>query len=248
MNGKMGDDLMTASKSVSSNAAFKKVELFRLNPLFRNLAPKILGKLDAQVSRKKAGRGEIIFAKDDPGHSLIGVTSGAVKISVFAPDGREIVLNIINAGEVFGEIALLDGGPRSADATAMTDCELQIIDRRDFVAIMREEPDMPLTIIKLLCARLRSTSDQVHDVMFLNAATRIAKSILKIAAVDQSGTDKLVAKVTQREISQIVGLSREMTNKQLRIWERAGVVKIARGSIVLMDLVELTRIAADDEA
>ena len=108
----------------------------------------------------------------------MGVLSGAVKISVASSDGRDVVLNIIHEGEIFGEIALLDGHPRTADATAMTDCEAFIvIERRDFLPFLRSQPDVTLKFIEILCARLRWTSEQVQDVTFLSLQTRLAKAL-----------------------------------------------------------------------
>jgi CRP-like cAMP-binding protein len=197
------------------------------------------------MTRKTVRRGTTIFAKDDPGVGLIGVIRGSVKISVVTADGREAVLNILNSGEVFGEMALLDGRPRSADATAMSDCELVSIDRSVFVSILRGDPDVALKIIEMLCARLRRSSEQVQDVMYLNAPVRLAKTLLQLATKPEVAGPARKAKITQREISQIVGLSREMTNKQLRMWERSRWVKLERGGVVLLQPSRLEKIAAE---
>jgi len=191
-------------------------------------------------------KGATIFAKGDAGIGLIGVVSGSIKISVTSADGRDIVLNIIHPGEVFGEIALLDGRPRTANATAMSDCELIVIERREFIPFLRSEPDVTLKLMEILCSRLRRTSEQVQDVTFLNLSARLAKTLLRLAA--NAGPPKPTAKVTltQREISQIVGRSRESTNKQLRAWAKRGWIRLERGSVTVLKADKLAEIAAAD--
>ena len=211
----------TPSESPKPGEGIDKLGLIRNHFLFSHLTPGAMQQLASRMTRKTARRGAVIFAKDDPGAGLIGVIRGSVKISMVAADGREASINIINAGEVFGEMALLDGQPRSADATAMSDCELVSIDRSVFVSILRDDPNVALKIIEILCARLRRSSEQVQDVMYLNAPARLAKTLLQLAPKPDAAGTARKAKITQREISQIVGLSREMTNKQLRSSERS---------------------------
>jgi len=189
-------------------------------------------------------KGDRIFEKGDDGVGLIGVVSGSVKISVTSADGRDVVLNIIRSGEVFGEIALLDGRARTANATAMSDCELIVIERREFIPFLRSEPDVTLKLMEILCSRLRRTSEQVQDVTFLNLSTRLAKTLLRLTA--NAGSSGAVGKatITQREISQIVGKSRESTNKRLRAWARRGWIRLERGSVTVLKADKLEELAA----
>jgi CRP-like cAMP-binding protein len=154
------------------------------------------------------------------------------------------VLNIIRPGEVFGEIALLDGRARTANAAAMSDCELIVIERREFIPFLRSEPDVTLKLMEILCSRLRKTSEQVQDMTFLNLSTRLAKTLLSLTA--NAGSSKPAARVaiTQREISQIVGRSRESTNKQLRAWARRGWIRLERGSVTVLKADKLVDLAA----
>ena len=103
-----------------------------------------------------------------------------MKISISSPDGRNAILNLIGAGEIFGEIALLDGQTRSADATANTNCELFTIDRREFVPFVRSQPTLAMKFIELLCTRLRRTSDQVEQVILQNLPGRLASALLRL--------------------------------------------------------------------
>ncbi len=216
--------------------------LLQKHALFCELKPEAIDALAAHMVTKRVPRGTLIFSKNDPGTGLLGVINGTVKITAPSMEGREALLNIIYPGEIFGEIALLDGNTRSADATAMTDCELVLINRSDFVSLLSRQSEIAIKLIEILCAKLRNTSDQVHDVMFLNAPARIAKALLRIAVADE-GTGKRKAKITQSEISQIAGLSREITNKQLRIWEEKRLVKIERGGVILLQTQALEEIA-----
>jgi CRP/FNR family cyclic AMP-dependent transcriptional regulator len=220
------------------------VSLLRNHPLFCELAPPILERIGTYVKRRSMPKGSTIFEKGDAGLGLIGVVSGSVKISVASADGRDIVLNIIRPGEVFGEIALLDGRARTANATAMSDCELIVIERREFIPFLRSEPDVTLKLMEILCSRLRKTSEQVQDMTFLNLSTRLAKTLLRLANAN-AGPSKTAGKVaiTQREISQIVGRSRESTNKQLRAWAKRGWIRLERGSVTVLKADKLMDIA-----
>src|ERR1700737_735921 len=156
-----------------------RLALLRNHFLFRDLPPPVLDHLGSYMKTRKIERGATIFSKGDPGTGLLGVLAGAVKVSVASADGKDIVLNVFHEGEIFGEIALLDGRPRTADATAMSDCELIVIERRDFIPFLRSQPDLIMQIVEILCARLRSTTEQVQDVTFLHLPTRLAKALLR---------------------------------------------------------------------
>ena len=194
----------------------------------------------------KIPRGVTIFAKGDPETGLIGVLNGSVKISVASADGRDIVLNIIQAGEIFGEIALLDGHPRTADATTMSECELMVIERRDFIQFLRNQSDMMLKFIEILCSRLRRTSEQVQDLTFLNLPTRLAKALLQLTSQSGTSTSRRTVAITQREISQVIGRSRESTNKQLRAWAKRGWITLDRGGVTVLATDQLIGIAKAD--
>jgi len=156
----------------------------------------------------------------------LGVLAGTVKISVPSADGREIVLNIMREGDIFGAISALDSRPRGADATAMTDCELIVIERRDFIPFLHGQPDLCMHVIDLLCSRVRRRTEQIQDVTFLDLPTRLAKALLRLAADAQPPGSAPKVVITQSEISQIIGRSREMTNKQLRAWASDGLIRL----------------------
>ena len=126
------------------------------------------------------------------------------------------MFNLITDGTIFGEIAVLDGLPRTADATAITDCSLMTIERRHFISLVHERPDFALKLIEILCGRLRHTTEQLEDVMFLDLPSRLAKTLLQLC--DQARPSPQACKIalTQRDLADMIGMSRESTNKQLR--------------------------------
>lgn len=228
----------------STGGATDRASLLRNHPLFCELTPPVLDRISAYIRKRSVPKGDTIFEKGDAGVGLIGVVAGSVKISVTSADGRDIVLNVIRSGEVFGEIALLDGRARTANATAMSDCELIVIERREFIPFLRSEPDVTLKLMEILCSRLRKTSEQVQDVTFLNLSTRLAKTLLRLTANAESSRSTGKVAITQREISQIVGRSRESTNKRLRAWARRGWVRLERGGVTVLKADKLAELAA----
>jgi CRP/FNR family transcriptional regulator, cyclic AMP receptor protein len=204
----------------------------------------LLGKLnedeiDALLRYSRVERypaGEEIFPKGSPGSSMMLVLSGSVRISSISLAGKEIVLNTIYAGQIVGEIAALDGGERSGDAVASSDCELLVLNRRDFMPFLEKHADICLMLIKILCQRLRQTSEQVEDLLFRHLEGRMAKALLHLSERSgQSGVDgrALELHMSQSELGAHVGSSRESVNKQLQIWQKAGLIDLAKGSIVI---------------
>jgi CRP-like cAMP-binding protein len=210
-----------------------QLAILHQHPILGELPRPAIERLIASATRRKVGRGTTIFAKGDPGTQLIGVLSGRVKIVVSSPNGREAVLNVVHEGDVFGEIALFDGRPRTAGAIAITDCELMSIDRRHLLPLVREQPDIAIKLIETLCARLRRSSEQYEDIMFLNLRARVAKLLLRLMEETKGPLPRKVV-VTQQEMSQMAGMSRESINKQLRAWARSKWVRLERGGVVVL--------------
>ena len=195
-----------------------------------------------RVERYPAG--SEIFSKGSPGSSMMAVLCGTLKMSSVSADGKEVVFNLMNPGDCFGEIALLDGEARSTDAVAMTDCELLMLYRRDFMPILEKRADICLILLKVLCQRLRQTTEQVEDVLFRHLESRIAKALLHLAesASLHSVQGIVDLHVSQRELGNIAGCSRESVNKQLQIWHRAGLIDLSKGSIVIRDIAAIERL------
>src|SRR6476646_5447501 len=201
---------------VLRSVARSTLALLRNHPIFCDLEPEALDQLCRYAKHSTLKRGATIVSKGDPGNSLIAVISGTVKISVSSADGRSAILNLIGAGETFGEVAVLDGLARTADATANTNCEIFVIDRREFIPFVRSQPALAMKFIELLCQRLRWTSDQVEELILQNLPGRLASALLRLTEKHKP-RGRTIA-ITQQEISEMVGMSRESINKQLRAW------------------------------
>ena len=228
--------------------ALDKRAVFARQELFAGLDPRELERLATYARPQRFRRGQTLYHKGDPGHGMMVVLSGTLKMAVPSPSGREVVLNTMHAGEVFGEIALLDGRERSTDAIAVTDAEVLVLERRDFVPFLEEHPRVALKLLEVLCARLRRTSEQVEDVVFLDLPARLAKALLRLAEREAGGArDGATVEITQKALGQLVGTSRESVNKQLQAWEARGVVETIKGGVVLRKVAALRQSAAPDE-
>ena len=224
---------------------FDKRAILQNHPIFGGLGAELLDRLSSYAIPQTVKSGTTIFARGDPGTSLFAVCSGTVKISAPSPDGRDAVFNLIMEGAIFGEIAVLDGLPRSADATAITDCSLMIIERRHFISLVHERPDFALKLIEILCGRLRHTTEQLEDVMFLDLASRLAKTLLQLC--DQARPSPQACKIalTQRDLADMIGMSRESTNKQLRMWQKRNWIRLERGGIMIVAPEALAAVASN---
>ncbi|MCL6648292.1 MAG: Crp/Fnr family transcriptional regulator [Chloroflexi bacterium] len=154
----------------------------RAVPLFHDLDAPSLEQLEARLRLRGFREGEIIFHRDDVGNALYVIRTGRVKIRLLADDGRETVLAILSPGDCFGELALLDGEPRSADAVAMERTETLILGREDFLAALDHNPTLARRILVLLSHKLRQTNEQLSDLVFYDLHGRVAKRLLELAA------------------------------------------------------------------
>src|SRR5579883_909382 len=237
--------MLQAGKSVRNE--FDKRAILRNHPIFGGLRPDLLERLTAHAVRRSIGSGTTIFARGDAGTCLFAILSGTIRISAPSPGGRSAIFNLLSEKAIFGEIALLDGLPRTADATAITDCELMVIERRDFVPLLREQPDIALKVIEVLCGRLRHTTEQLEDVMFLDLPGRLAKTLLQLAKASRPTPHGRKIALTQDHVAKIVGTSRESTNKQLREWETRNWLALERGGIVILAPEALAKVAPPPE-
>ncbi len=221
-------------------------QVLRRSRLFARLGDSEIDAILAHASVTRHVEGDQIFAKGDPGNSMMAVLKGRVMISSPSPDGRQVVLTVMREGDVFGEIALLDGNERTADATVMSDSELLVVPRRSLLALLERRPDLCIDLLIVLCERLRRTNEQVEDLAFLDLEARIAKVLIRLAeenGAGQSPTGPVGVKMSQRALGELVGGSRESVNKHLQDWKRSGIIAIEKGAIVIRDLAALTALA-----
>lgn len=214
--------------------------------LLAKLDDTALDTLLAVSSERRFTNGQVIFQKGEPGTSMMAVLEGRVRISAYSEDGREIILNMVDPGQLFGEIALLDGKERSADATAMGKTQLLILDRRDFLPFLERNPKIAVQLIEVLCARLRHTSDMVESIAFLEFGARLARVLLQMADHYGKPTENgllIDLRISQSDLGNLIASTRESVNRQLSAWTQEGVIVIDQGKITLLDRETLSSLA-----
>jgi CRP-like cAMP-binding protein len=214
--------------------------------LLQHLGADELKRLAATTTLANYPANAVIFQKGDPGSSMMAVIRGRVKICAHSADGRELVLNILGKDGLFGEIALLDGESRTADAVALEETDLLVLERAKFIPILIEHPDMALRLLSLVCKRLRQTNEYLEDTLFLEAPSRLARALLRLVPMfgkKGPGGVLLDVKLSQQQMANLVGLSRESVNKQLREWQREGLITLEKGLVTLHDQRSLEALA-----
>jgi CRP/FNR family cyclic AMP-dependent transcriptional regulator len=206
------------------------------SPLFCGLPPEALERVVGLAMQRKFRAGEIVFNRGDPGDALYAVVTGKIRISAGTADGREMSLNIMEPGDTFGEIALLDGGSRTASATATVDSELVSIRRDYFLGLVEREPRVALELLRLCGERLRWTSGLVEDGALRDASVRLAKRLLSLGKLDgQRNKAGFTLRISQEDLATFLGVSRQVVNQYLQGWKARGWVELGRGSITVLD-------------
>ena len=192
--------------------------------------------------------GDSIFLMGSQHDSVMAVLRGDVKISVPSADGKEVVLAVLHSGDVFGEIAMLDGKKRSADANALTACDLAVLHRRDVLAALENNPAAWMGLVEVLCRRLRRTDQHLVELALLEVPGRVAKALLRAVDGERQSSARPSAdfRLSQRELGNMVGATRESVNKCLQEWQRDGVIRMRRGVISISDRGALEALAEQD--
>lgn len=211
--------------------------------LFRGLPEAKRAELIARAHIRAYAQGETMFLMGDEGDCLMAVLSGRVRISVTSPDGREMVLALLGPGEILGEIAVLDGRERTADATAHTACSVAVLDRRDLLALLEREPAAWQAVVELLCARLRSTDQHIAEIALLDLPARLASVLLRMAEGQGGAGEKPKLALSQRRLGEMVGASRESVNKCLSQWQRSSIVRVDGAAITILNRPALQRLS-----
>jgi CRP/FNR family transcriptional regulator, cyclic AMP receptor protein len=210
--------------------------------LFRMLPAAERSALIAHAHMRKYAADETIFLMGSTGDSMMVVLSGRVRISVTSPDGKEILLAVLAAGEIFGEIAMLNGKERTADARAATDCRVAVLNRRDVLAFFDQNPNAWPGLVGTLCERLRHANEQMTEIALMGLPVRLAKTLLRMTAIEpQSGKHQV--QLSQREIGSLIGATRESVNKWLGRWQRMRMIRIAESLITILDRDALEELA-----
>ncbi len=213
-------------------------------PIFSKLAG---GELDALLAltktRSLAARQEV-FHKGDEGDQVFVILRGRLKVLSTSEDGGEVVFGIVDPGEVVGELALLSGERRTATLTAIEPCELLVIERRDFLS---GHPEVAAKLLEVLAERLRRVDELVEDTLFLKLPSRLAKKLLSLSrsyGEKTAGGIRVNIKLSQQELGELVGASRESVNRELRRWVEQGVLSVDGGYVTIHDGERLESLAS----
>jgi CRP/FNR family transcriptional regulator, cyclic AMP receptor protein len=199
--------------------------------LFQGLGTQERDQLVSRAHIRRFAAGDTIFRMGAPGSSMMAVLTGQVRISISSPEGKELLLAILDPGEVFGEIALLDGKERSADATAMTACSLAVLERREVLVFLERHPEAWARIVEVLCERFRENTQHAAEVSLMQLPARLAKALLRMDSERVGGGKPM----SQRDLGNMVGAARESVNKCLNEWQRRGVIRIVDNAIAIVD-------------
>jgi CRP-like cAMP-binding protein len=209
-------------------------------PLFADLDEAALDRLGKELVPKLYRKGATILVTGEPGTSLFVVNTGLVKLVLSSPSGREVILDVLGPGEVFGELAVLDGEPRSADAVAVQTSELYLLDRQAFLRVLRERPEIAINLLGVLSRRLRRDAQVVHDAAFLDVPARLARTILRLASPDPTGRLR-TPRLTQSDLAGVVGTARQTLNKWLGVFIQEGSIAWYEGQITVLEAESLRR-------
>jgi CRP-like cAMP-binding protein len=211
-------------------------------PLFRGLAEEELAGLAARVVRKRYQRDEVIFGQGAPGNGFYIVARGHVGISRQGPQGDELLLTLAGPGEYFGELALFDGAPRSAAATALEDCRLLFLPRDAFRAFLEAHPAALWTCLEVIVRQLRRLTAVADDLALLDLRARLARCLLRLAdqgalasAGSPPGDRGGAMRITQQHLANMLGATRERVNKQLQAFVAEGLIALERGHVRIVD-------------
>ncbi len=212
--------------------------LLRRVPLFAGLTDETLAGLSGRLRRRTYRRGTMIFHKDQPGDGLHVIESGRVRFFLPAEGGEELTIDVAGAGEVFGELALLDGQPRSASAEALEETVTHLLAREQFQAVLAASPDLATALIDLLSTRLRHATDYAESLAFLDVHARVARALLELAGrygLRGDGGITIDLELTQTDLAAMVGATRERVNRALAAFREQGLVELRGRQIVLRD-------------
>ena len=227
----------------SAESADQHRRLVRKVPLLARLGEADLAALASRGHERAFQARTTIFHEGDPGDALYIVVEGRVRISMLSEGGHEMTLGFIEAGECFGDLAILDGGPRTATAAAVDGTRTFVVTKDAFRGWLIERPTAAVALLETVSQRLRRTDQVLADLRFLDLPRRLARQLLQLAEnPPHASPSRVRVIITQSELGSLLGVSRESVNKQLRAFQRDGLVSLSRGAVQIDDPVALGRL------
>jgi len=210
--------------------------------LLRALSQDDLAALLAQARECKAPKGEAFIRQGDDGNALLILIEGQARVTVYSANGREIVLEYVGPGTVLGEIALLDGGVRTASVIAMGAVRYLALARTSFEQVIESNPRIALRLLRELATRLRRANQTIETDRAYAAAPRLARFLIRLAGDATDDADSAI-RLSQTELSMFAGISRENINRQLSLWQQEGIVTVVHGGVRILDRQALEEVA-----
>ena len=219
-------------------------EVVRRAPLITALDEAAAISLRASMDSVKIAKGSILFKEGDDGEHLYVIIDGKLKLGTSSGDGRENLLSILGPGEMFGELSLFDPGPRTSTATAVTDAKLLSLSHEKVIPWLKQNPEVSLQLLTRLSQRLRRTNEAVGDLVFSDVPGRVAKALIDLGdRFGKTSPEGLLVNhdLTQEELAQLVGASRETVNKALADFAGRGWLKLDGRSVLITDVERLSK-------
>ena len=200
--------------------------------------------LSAQATEISLAQGETLFEQDDEGDALYAILEGTLEVSFLAMSGRKLTLTLMRPGEVFGEIALFDSGPRTATIAAAEPSRVLRVRRGDVLSQIRQHPELAEDMIRLAGLRMRWMGSQLNEQVFLPMPIRLARKLLHLSGLQDDPTGRIT--LSQSELAEFVGATREAVSKTIATWKRDKVVEATRGGLLIQDFEALRELAESD--
>jgi len=224
--------------------AMASLSILRQVPLLQFMTDGDLEQLSSSLRVQRLRKKHALFRKGDEGTALYIIRKGKVKIVLPSKVGEEVILTIFTEGDFLGEMSLLDEKPRSADAVAMEESEVYVLNRTDFLSFLQENQNAIKCILSCLSERLRKTDDLLEDASFLSVSARLAKKLLELGrefGVKENNVVRIGLRLTQQDMADLIGTTRESVNKELRVLREKGLLSMESGYLRLLDVERLRR-------
>ncbi len=200
--------------------------------------------LTAQATEISLNDGETLFEQGDEGNALYAILEGTLEVSFLAMSGRKLTLTLMRPGEIFGEIALFDNGPRTATISAAEPSRVLRVLRNDVLRQIRQHPDLAEDMIRLAGLRMRWMGSQLNEQVFLPMPIRLARKLLHLSELQDNPADRIT--LSQSELAEFVGATREAVSKTISTWKRDNIVQASRGGLLIQDFDALRELAESD--
>ncbi|HET8660642.1 MAG TPA: Crp/Fnr family transcriptional regulator [Micromonosporaceae bacterium] len=219
-------------------------EVLARSGIFQGVDPAAAEVLAKEMELMEIRKGDVVFNEGEPGDSLYIVLSGKLKVGRRAADGRQNLIAVMGPADMVGELALFDPGPRTATATAVTDTRLARLRKQALRPWLTDRPEIAEQLLRVLARRLRRTNDALADLIFTDVPGRVAKNLLQMAGrfgTRDGGVLRVTHDLTQEELAQLVGASRETVNKALADFASRGWLRLDGKSVIILDPERLAR-------